>query len=112
MSEPIWAEPDSIEGNVFPPFAESLKLLNNRELSDDAALTNGENNDTIIVGNNDICKDADGECTIVEQNDGGPGSGRYPKGSGESDKESGNATGKNTFGSGFEKQSRKEHFER
>ena len=62
MSEPFWAEPDSIDGNVFPPFAESLKLLNIREISDDTALTNGENNDTIIVGNNDICKDANGEC--------------------------------------------------
>ena len=78
MSEPIWVEPESMVGNIFPPFAESLKLLNNRELSEYNRLTNGVNSDNII--------------DAVNKNDGGPGSGRRPENGGDPDNESGNET--------------------
>ena len=53
---------------MFPPFRASLKLLKNLQISPNNNLTND-----------------DWETTIESrsQSDGGPGSGRYPKGSGE-----------------------------
>ena len=72
MTEPEWLDTKGrvasrIFGAMFPPFRESLKLLQNQDLRDNNRLTSGEKSDRM---------------TVEKKSDGGPGSGRYPKGSG------------------------------
>jgi len=53
MSDPVWMDPDKMPDNMFPPFAESLKLLNNQDVTDDNTLTQYDKNGIIIYENND-----------------------------------------------------------
>ena len=102
MYFPFWMEPDTDTG-MFPPFAESLKLLNNQRVTDELSLTNGGQSD-IITSENKIQG-------VTE--DGGPGSGRYPEGSGKLEANPNiSAMGANVFPKGFKRGKAKSHLEK
>jgi hypothetical protein len=79
-------EPEELD--LFPPFAESLKFLDN---NDEKSFTKGDHCARIRSNN-------------LQKADGGPGSGRYPKGSGEISESEHIG-----FGDGFTAKSRKAH---
>lgn len=90
--------------NLFPPFADSFRVLNdvlsqkvNNSAKDDELSENA-------LPNND-------KSAIIKTSDGGEGSGRYPKGSGENPSSS--PTGANKPPKGFASSKKaKEHFEK
>lgn len=90
IKSPEWRRVEDLESNLFPPFSMSLSMLKEPEVTE-----NADNHPDSPVKNKSNILTLDSQSVMIstDNTDGGPGSGRYPKGSGATGKLS--ATGAN-----------------